>query len=61
MLEIEPKRELTLNMKLEISKFNFRERPIAEAVGNLLDDMLYAIEHNKQSLERTNIITNKAM
>ncbi|KAM3135414.1 hypothetical protein pb186bvf_012433 [Paramecium bursaria] len=61
VLEIEPKRELTLNMKLEISKFNFRERPIAEAVGNLLDDMLYAIEHNKQSLERTNIITNKAM
>ena len=47
MLEIEPKRELTLNMKLEISKFNFRERPIAEAVANLLDDMLYAIEHNK--------------
>lgn len=34
-------------MKLEISKFNFRERPIAEVVANLLDDMLYAIEHNK--------------
>lgn len=47
MLEIEPKRELSLNMKLAIAKCSLKDKYIAENVANLLDDMLFAIEHNK--------------
>lgn len=30
VLEIEPKRDLTLNMKLGLAEFNYRDRAIAE-------------------------------
>lgn len=61
VLEIEPKRELSLNMKMAIAEYNFRDRPIAEQVANLLFDMLLAVEHNRQTILRTNEISNKVI
>lgn len=61
VLEIEPKREFSLNMKMAIAEYNFRDRPIAEQVANLLFDMLLAVEHNRQTILRTNEISNKVI
>ncbi|CAD8090140.1 unnamed protein product [Paramecium sonneborni] len=61
VLEIEPKREWSLNMKLAIAKCNIKDKFIAESVANLLDDMLFAIEHNKQQATRQNQIINRVL
>lgn len=61
MLEIEPKRELSLPMKVALSKVSFKDIAVAEQVANLLDDMIFAIENNRSTLERKIIIENKTV
>lgn len=46
---------------MAIAKCSLKDKFIAENVANLLDDMLFAIEHNKQTANRTNLISNKAI
>lgn len=40
VLNIEPKKKLSLGLKLGISNFNFRDRYTAEQVAFVLDDVI---------------------
>lgn len=42
-----------------MSKFPYKDRPIAEQVALVIDDLLYAVENNKPTISRQIPIINK--
>ena len=55
-LIIEPVRNLSINVKLAIAQFNFKDRVIAEQVAYLLDDVVTAVEKGKSSITKTQVL-----